>query len=339
MTSLSAHAPRASIVMSAAATPQQFFAESISSCLEQTVSDFELIVIDDGLSEENKTFLTSLHDPRLIVIKNEHNIGQSKSVNKGMRRAHGTYIVRMDADDMMLPTRLATEIAFMDEHPDVIAASARAELTSTGRVVPKRVLSEDELTCSLFFANTLVHPTMIIRRDAAVEVGLWYDEDILYAQDYKFWADALEVGVIALIPEVVLRYRVHSGQISAAKRDAQTACARIIQRKLAAQMGFTLDDFQLTALSIFSLGTTDELKAAGLGITDIESLVGVLSDQARDVMSPAMSVAFARELRLRTVKFYLRCFREHRSLAMLRSPSFWRAVVSVKYLSLYKSEL
>lgn len=329
----------ASIVMSAAATNQSYFAESIESCLGQTRSDFELIVVDDGLSEENRTYLNSLADVRLRVIVNERNLGQSRSVNKGMRAARGKYVIRMDADDIMLPTRIEAEVRFMDEHPDAIAAGARAELTSTGRIMPKQPYSEDELSCALLFGTTLVHPTMIIRREAATEAGLWYDEDILYAQDYMFWADALAVGKISLIPEVVLRYRVHPGQISSAKREAQTACARTIQRKLVGRMGFSLNEAQLTALSVFSQGTVRDLQSAGYAIADIDALVSTLSSQARDVMEPGMYSTFIHELRLRTVKYYMRSFRENRSLAMLGSRSFWRSLASFRSWLKYIHEL
>lgn len=331
--------PIASIVMSAAATSQSYFSESIQSCLSQTVSSFELIVIDDGLSEENRSYLGSIEDGRLRIIRNERNLGQSRSVNKGMRVARGKYVIRMDADDIMLPTRIEAETAFMDAHPNVVAAGALAELTSTGRIVPKQRYSPEGLVCALLFGSTLVHPTMIIRRKTAIEAGLWYDEETLYAQDYMFWADALKVGRIALIPELVLRYRVHAGQISVSKRDAQIACARTVQRKIAESMGLVLDDSQLKLLSIFSLGTTQDLEKAGMDLSDIERLTRNLREGAREVLSPTMIPMFEDEINLRVMKFCMRSLRENHSYVFAVTPSFWRAAMSVKNWPRYFSEL
>ena len=217
--------PLVSVVMTACKTEQSFFEEAVNSILGQTFSDFEFLLVDDGLGDENRAWLSSVLDERLHVLHNGENIGQSKSVNKALAIAKGKYVVRMDADDIALPTRVERQVAFMEDNPGLIAAGAQIRFLGTDKVRPRSFSCEGELRAVFALKNPLVHPTLIIRLEMLREWGIHYNETILYAQDYMLWVDLLEVGEVALQPEVVLLYRLHSGQVTKRKTGEQKVCA------------------------------------------------------------------------------------------------------------------
>ncbi len=315
----------ASVIISAASTKEAYFEDAINSVLRQSMGDFELIVVDDGLSEENRTFLHGLDDPRIIVLTNEKNIGQSKSVNKALKVARGTYVIRMDADDVMLPTRIADEIAYMEEHPDVIVAGALAIQSSDRRIIPRIYPSSDCFAVGLFFTNDIVHPTAVIRREMAFERGLWYDEEYLYAQDYKLWVDALNCGEIGLLEKPVLVYRMHPGQIGSTKSAQRPVYSKRARRQAFAYFGVDLSDDEVDRL--FSLVDDDELPDF--------SVCRVLRDKCHNAMESDVYILFEREISFRIFKGGMRWILRKRSLRVLACAEFWKALLSFWYWPFY----
>ena len=239
--------PIASVVMAAYKTDQVFFRKAVESVLGQSLGCFEFIIVDDGLSAENRAYLASLEDERLRVLVNESNVGQSASVNRGVAAAHGKYVARMDSDDIALPHRLETQVAYMDAHPRCVACGGYAVRTDNHAIIPSSFPDLRSRRMGLFFACDMVHPTMMVRRSAFTERGISYDEEQIYAQDYMIWTDLLNVGEIGIVDDVVLRYRVHGGQITSSKRGAQDRYAMRAQRKLFRDRGFNVEsiDFRL----------------------------------------------------------------------------------------------
>jgi len=98
---------------------EQFLRPAMNSILNQTFTDFEFIIVDDGSTDHSREILNSYTDSRVRLICNESNIGLTDSLNRGLEAASGNYIARMDQDDISLPERLAKQVAFMDSHPEV----------------------------------------------------------------------------------------------------------------------------------------------------------------------------------------------------------------------------
>ena len=95
----------------------KYLNEAIDSILNQTFSDFELLIIDDGSTDQSIDLIKAYNDPRIKLIVNKKNIGQSATLNKGLELARGKYIARMDQDDISMPERLKKQMGFMDEYP------------------------------------------------------------------------------------------------------------------------------------------------------------------------------------------------------------------------------
>jgi glycosyltransferase involved in cell wall biosynthesis len=98
---------------------EMYLKEAIDSILNQTFRDFEFIVINDGSTDSTSDIIESYSDPRIIYLQNEKNLGVATSLNKGLSIAKGTYIARMDGDDVSRCDRLEKQVAFMDANPEI----------------------------------------------------------------------------------------------------------------------------------------------------------------------------------------------------------------------------
>lgn len=226
---------RISVIMPNYNTPIEYLELAIESILSQTYSNFEFVIIDDCSTDSSYEYLKSLTDPRIRVFRNEKNLGITKTLNKGFDLAKGEYLARMDSDDIALPKRLEMQLRFMDENPDIIVCGAWAELFGNENYCMKREMPEQEfMRCSLLFGNIfgLVHPTAFFRRSLLAEYQIRYDEELPTAQDYSMWALCADVAPLACIHEILLRYRIHGGQVSIAKENLQKECTRRVQEKL-----------------------------------------------------------------------------------------------------------
>ena len=119
-------AEKISVVMPTYNTQISILREAVDSILNQTFSDFEFIIIDDGSANDTYEYLKSIPDERIKIIKNDTNIGITKSLNIGFRAARGKYIARMDSDDIAFPDRFEKQYAFMESHPDVFVCGSKA---------------------------------------------------------------------------------------------------------------------------------------------------------------------------------------------------------------------
>lgn len=219
-------------------TPIAFLREAVDSILDQSFHDFEFIIIDDGSTNESKDYLDGLTDPRIRIMRNETNIGVTKSLNIGFQAAQGNYIARMDADDISLPKRFEKQFAFMESHPDVIVCGTRT-VNLGESTAPVRSIMEDmsSYRVRMLFSNPgPVHPTAFFRRNKLEQYHIWYDEQLIYAQDYGMWMTLSQYGSICILPEVLLYYRDHTDQISKTKRELQIQCDQTTQKKLLLQL-------------------------------------------------------------------------------------------------------
>lgn len=227
--------PKISVLMSVYKEPLEWVTESIESILNQTLSDFEFIIVNDNPeSIELKTFLDdySKKDNRIKLITNQQNIGLTKSLNIGLKQCKGEYIARMDADDWSYPDRFAKQEAFMDANPDVIASGAIACLWNGSKCLRNfnRPSTQEDIITYTFNTSPFIHPLLILRREMIQKYHIQYDEEFLYSQDYKLAIDLLKYGKIVNLPELLLKYRVSGKQITIRCRNEQDKLSQKIRR-------------------------------------------------------------------------------------------------------------
>ena len=204
---------------------ESYIRASVSSILEQTLTDLELIIVIDN--PENETAVRTVNalaaeDARVKVLCNEKNLGLVCTLNRAIAAASGTVLARMDADDIALPQRLEKQLAFMEkEHADIVGAVTQyidENGSPTEGCHPYR--TEEQLIRQLRFENCLCHPTWMVRREVYEQLHGYRDIDS--CEDYDFLLRAIEKGYrLSMVNEMLLWYRYNKNGISQSKEFRQ----------------------------------------------------------------------------------------------------------------------
>ena len=195
---------------------EKFLKPAIESILNQTFSDFELIIIDDNSNDKTADIIKSYNDNRIKHIVNPNRIGFTNSLNQGLKIAQGDYIARMDADDISDPERFSKEIEFLENNPDIgVCGSWMKIIDENGKIINKIQLpvGSNVIAWRLYFNNCVAHPSVILRRKVIDRVN-YYNSDFVVAEDYDLWNRIIKISKIENIPEYLLKYRIHGKNIS-----------------------------------------------------------------------------------------------------------------------------
>ncbi|MBF2072893.1 MAG: glycosyltransferase [Synechococcales cyanobacterium C42_A2020_086] len=219
---------------------ERYLAQAVESILNQTLTDFEFLITDDGSCDRSLPILQdyAAQDAR-IRLWQAQNQGLPRSLNRMLAVARGEFIARMDADDISLPERFARQVEFLRAHPQVVClGTAQDWIDEDGErlfsYIPDTA-NADLQTAMLAGHNHLCHPATMMRRAALCAVG-GYDENLRSAQDLDLWLRLGEIGELANLPEVLFQYRLHFNSISEKhlkqqSANAQAICQRAWQRR------------------------------------------------------------------------------------------------------------
>jgi hypothetical protein len=226
--------PVISVVMPTYNTPLKYLQESVGSVLQQTFSDFEFIIVDDGSTEiEGVEWLQTLDDPRIKLIHNDHDF--INSLNTCISEAKGKYIARMDADDIMLPSRLYKQYDFMEKHTDIDVCGTWSESFGFLHDIHTVPTEHKEIVAFLLLHNSITNSSTILRKASVCgnKVDL-YKKGYDYAEDYKLWIDLAMCALkFANIPEVLLKYRTWEKQVTVLHTDTMSKSASKIKAEYA----------------------------------------------------------------------------------------------------------
>jgi hypothetical protein len=217
--------PRVTVLM-AVHNGERYVRESIQSILGQTFEDFELLVVDDASTDGTARIVESFDDGRIRVLRNERNMGQVPSLNRGLRESRGAYVARLDADDTSRPTRLQRQVEVLDVQPQVALVGTWVDaVDERGRLLGslRQVLDDyvDFLYRTLVMQVYISHPAAMYRRDQVLALG-GYDEDMAPSEDKDLWRKlALARREARIVGEPLVRYRVHDEQLSRTQAERQ----------------------------------------------------------------------------------------------------------------------
>lgn len=206
--------------------------EAIASILNQTLSDFEFIIYNDGSTDSTDEIIQSFNDDRIVYINNRENKGYLVLLNEGLNIARGRYIARMDADDISSPDRFEQQFNFLESHPNVGICGSWYEFIGEKSGVERRPERFEEIQYHLFYGCPLTHPTIMLRNQFIQQFGLRYDEKYYYAEDHEFFFRASFHFEIVNLPLVLLKYRIHSTQVGSSKWMQQAQIKYAIQSKM-----------------------------------------------------------------------------------------------------------
>lgn len=222
--------PKVSVVMSVYNTPADFLSASIESILNQTFSDFEFLIIDDGSTDENVKKIILSYDDKRIKYLYKNNSGLTASLNYGLEHATGEYIARMDADDISLPTRFEKQVKYLDEHKDVAVLGTWFEMFGSSNIVIKH--PEVITVFNILNDEHVGHPTVMFRKKMFDDHKLRYDEDFKCAQDFELWSRVVRILKVRNLPEILLKYRMSEKNISTIRYVEQQNNAKEVKNRL-----------------------------------------------------------------------------------------------------------
>lgn len=208
-------------------------ADAIKSILNQTFTDFEFIIINDGSTDESEKKILEFDDQRIKYYSNEGNKGLIYTLNRGIELSTGKYIARMDADDISLPERFEKQIQVMEENPNIIVCGTQIQYFGANKKKSKFISPHrsEENKSWLIRESCFAHPTVMMRRNILITNNICYNSDYKNAEDYKMWIDLVEYGDFYNIQEILLKYRLSYTQITQCYNTEQIKNARRCRRE------------------------------------------------------------------------------------------------------------
>ena len=194
-----------------------FLLECIPSILEQDYDNFELIIVDDGSTDQTADAIHSFLDNRIVHVRREHDY--MDSMNAGIRLAKGKYIMRMDADDLMLQGRIRRQVEYMETHPEVDVCGSGMKNFGKDDSSLYGLTGHTSVISSLLLYNTMAHPTVIMRKESVdryiAKHGTLYDKEYVYAEDYRLWTCmAMEGYRFDNIKNMLIKHRISSQAVT-----------------------------------------------------------------------------------------------------------------------------
>jgi glycosyltransferase involved in cell wall biosynthesis len=213
--------PKVSVVMSVF-NNESYIREAVDSILNQTFKDFEFIIINDGSTDRTREILSSYTDERIRLFDQE-NRGLTRSLNRGLSLANGSYIARMDGDDISEPERFAEEVRFLDQNEKMgLVGTFAYRMDEQGRIVSlsKYKTTTEEIREDLWADCSFCHPSVMFRKICTDEVGM-YREKVGPSEDYDLWFRITERFDVANIPMPLHKFRINSLGVTMARRFEQ----------------------------------------------------------------------------------------------------------------------
>ena len=237
-------APKVTVLMPAY-NAAKYIGESIQSVLDQTYSDWELLIVNDGSTDNTVEIVESYSDPRIRLLNNPENLRLIKTLNRGLAEARGEFIARLDADDLASPGRLKLQVKALDDDQNLaLVGGCSNVIDESGRLIRRGEdtfvpLGADALRWASVFFNPFRHSAVTFRRSVVWGELAGYPEDAKDLEDYALWTKVLERYDAINLPEVLCDYRVHSASvIASADRVGQQS---VDPRRVAAAMYYAMN--------------------------------------------------------------------------------------------------
>ena len=247
--------PKISVLMPVYNTKEEFLREAIDSILNQTYTDFELIILNDGSTNNVEEVINSYKDSRIRYYINDVNLGLPKTRNKLIDFAEGEYIANMDSDDISLPERFAKQVAYLDRHHDVSLISANMVIYPD---IPVRKNPEQVSFLSVLKGCYMINALFMFRKADFETHNLQYDQDYKYAEDYELLSRVIRVLKCVNLHDVLYKYRYHNNQSSSKYKKDQKKFAMkarynmfkylAIDKDLQKQIAFSFNNLEIIFL-------------------------------------------------------------------------------------------
>lgn len=264
---------------------EQYVGETLVSILDQTLADFECIIVDDASTDKTAEVIRSFRDPRIRYLRNERNLGQTASLNRGIGVARGRYVARIDADDIAFPERLKLQADFLDRNSGVgLVGTWLQSVDERKRLIRRSRYPLMPDIYRLFLQNLfnwpcLTHPTVMVRREVFQRVGM-YDEQYFISQDYDLWLRIARFYPVRNIGRILLHYREHGASLSRSKKQKTRAEVRqILDANVRFFLPAAIEADRLILVRLFLFEKQENAAAGKRALLLLDSLLDAVSRQ------------------------------------------------------------
>jgi len=217
---------------------EDHISEAIESVFSQSFSDFELIVINDGSTDNTEKIVLEYlkKDSRVKYLKNEKNLSLQKTLARGFKEAQGKYIARIDDDDIWQGSqKLEKQADFLEKNPEyVLVGSGAIVIDSKGKELYRFLLPEkdEDIRQYILFRNPFLHSSIVFLREAAEKFG-GYDENLKELEDLDLWLKLGQTGKFYNFPEYLIKFRAPAPQknITKARKIRTKALISVIKKQ------------------------------------------------------------------------------------------------------------
>jgi glycosyltransferase involved in cell wall biosynthesis len=228
---------------------EAYLSEAIESILQQSFTNFEFLILNDGSIDRSEEIIRSYTDSRIRLINNATNMKLIATLNRGLDQAQGKYIVRMDADDISLPQRIERQVEWLEKNPEYgLVGSWFEDFNGTDTIRTIKYSSDDtHIRIRHLYQTHIAHPTAVLRKSVIDEHNLRFDPDFVHGEDYAFWVQMSAYCKLSNYPKMLVRKRDHPQNVSNKYAQIQSdTCARVKQEQFR-QMGLDVsrDEIEL----------------------------------------------------------------------------------------------
>jgi len=223
-----------------------YIGEAIESILSQTFSDWELIIVNDGSTDNTEKKILLFTDKRIRYYKNEENKGVTFSRQLMVEKSLGEYIAFLDSDDIALPGKLKIQVDFLDNNPQyALCGTWGTIIDEEGRKIKNfnTSVEHDEIRCMLLFRNPFIQSSIMVRRALLSEET--YDTDFPIAEDYDLWCRLSLAYKMRNIPKHLIKHRLHPASITAAKQKERNLFIKNIFKRELVNLAIYANDEEL----------------------------------------------------------------------------------------------
>lgn len=250
---------------------EKFIKLAVDSVLNQTYKNFELIIINDGSTDNSYKIVSEISDSRILLI-NQENLGLAATLNKCLKLAKGDLIARMDADDICEPNRLELQVKCFQKNPNLVLLGGSTKyIDENGKLIAQSfpIVGSNNIKYFLLNkGNVIAHPTVMFKKEAVLKAGGYCEKIGQYFEDHDLWVSMMKFGEFNNIEIPLLQYRLTSGSISAIILENDNFNEKVLQfinqKSQGKQPNFSIIKERKTKLSAISI--SEKTRLFGLGI-------------------------------------------------------------------------
>jgi glycosyltransferase involved in cell wall biosynthesis len=218
---------------------------AIESILQQTFGDFELIIIDDGSTDNSIKIIETFKDNRIKLIKNNENLKLIKTLNIGLKLAKGKYIARMDSDDIAHKERFKKQIDFLENNPNISVLGTGFEVIDNPEKKVMYDKNHNDIKWKQLYECHILHPSVMIRRSVIIENNYYFDEKFPHCEDYELWTRISRKNQLANLKENLMFYREWEDNISHRHKETQERNSIIVRKNIFKWIGVELNEMEI----------------------------------------------------------------------------------------------